>query len=463
MPTTPALAQQLGDGEHEVGRRRALRQRAGQPEPDDLRDQHRHGLAEHRRLGLDPADAPAEHAEAVDHRRVRVGADERVGVGLARPVVANTTRARYSRLTWWTMPVSGGTTWKRLEGLLAPAQERVALAGCARTRARRSGEGVGAPGELVDLTEWSMTSSAGTSGLTIRGSPPSAAIASRIAARSTTAGTPVKSCIRTRAGVKAIWARGAARRARPRLPPAAPAHDASASMLSAVTLSPSSWRSRFSSRTLKQKGRRPTSKRPASASKPVDGQGLAPELQRARVPKLSCTPAAVLPSWPLSSWPQALVLLFPRARRPAAGARVGPRPASLGAPRVTSSRRWPTDTDPPALLPNRYRGPAAVRSALTTSAGRCAWRVGWHAKRDHGGLVFIDLRDPAGPDADLPSPAGGYARGDHRASVVQLVSHPEDAAFETLAQACAWRASSRSPARWSARPDETVNPEAGDR
>ena len=88
-------------------------------EADDLRDEHRDRLAEHRRLGLDPADAPAEHAQAVDHRRVRVGADERVGIGerLAgrRPstsIEVKTTRARYSRLTWWTMPVSGGTTRK---------------------------------------------------------------------------------------------------------------------------------------------------------------------------------------------------------------------------------------------------------------------------------------------------------------------------------------------------------------
>ena len=77
-----ALAQHLGDGQHEVGRGRALRQLAGELEADHLRQQHRDRLAEHRRLGLDPADAPAEHAEAVDHRRVRVGADQGVGVGL---------------------------------------------------------------------------------------------------------------------------------------------------------------------------------------------------------------------------------------------------------------------------------------------------------------------------------------------------------------------------------------------
>ena len=46
-----------------------------------------------------------------------------------------------------------------------------------------------------------MTNSAGAKGLTRDGSPPSSAIASLIVARSTTQGTPVKSCIITRAGV----------------------------------------------------------------------------------------------------------------------------------------------------------------------------------------------------------------------------------------------------------------------
>jgi hypothetical protein len=49
--------------------------------------------------------------------------------------------------------------------------------------------------------EWSITSSTGTSGLIRDGSPPSSSMASRMAARSTIAGTPVKSCISTRAGV----------------------------------------------------------------------------------------------------------------------------------------------------------------------------------------------------------------------------------------------------------------------
>ena len=49
-----------------------------------------------------------------------------------------------------------------------------------------------------------MTSSTGWSGLIFLGSPPIRFMASRIAARSTTAGTPVKSWSRTRLGRKAI-------------------------------------------------------------------------------------------------------------------------------------------------------------------------------------------------------------------------------------------------------------------
>ncbi len=82
----PVLAQHLGHGEHQVGRGGALRQLAVELEADHLRQQHRDRLAEHRRLRLDPADPPAEHAEPVDHRRVGVGADQRVGVGLRRAV-----------------------------------------------------------------------------------------------------------------------------------------------------------------------------------------------------------------------------------------------------------------------------------------------------------------------------------------------------------------------------------------
>ena len=53
-----------------------------------------------------------------------------------------------------------------------------------------------------------MTRSTGINGLIFLGSPPSRPIALRIAARSTTAGTPVKSCNTTREGVNAISVTG---------------------------------------------------------------------------------------------------------------------------------------------------------------------------------------------------------------------------------------------------------------
>ena len=102
-----------------------------------------------------------------------------------------------------------------------------------------------------------MIRSTGTRGLIRVASPPSSSIASRIAARSTTAGTPVKSCIRTRAGWKGISSAGSA----------LASHFAIVSTSSAVTDSPSSSRSTFSSRTFIEYGRRATSNFSCSASR----------------------------------------------------------------------------------------------------------------------------------------------------------------------------------------------------
>ncbi len=86
-----------------------------------------------------------------------------------------------------------------------------------------------------------MTISAGASGLTLDGSPPRSRTASRMVARSTTQGTPVKSCMITRPGVNWISVLGLA----------AGSQEPSARMWSAVMSAPSSLRSRFSRRTLR--------------------------------------------------------------------------------------------------------------------------------------------------------------------------------------------------------------------
>ena len=69
------------------------------------------------------------------------------------------------------------------------------------------------------------------------------------------------------------------------------------------------------------------------------------------------------------------------------------------------------------LTPNIYRDRRGGTLTLD-DVGATVRLAGWiAAKRDHGGLLFLDLRDP-----------GGVEPGD----VVQLVINPEQAAFETL-------------------------------
>ncbi len=64
------VAQELGHRQHHVGRGDARLRFPGDPQPHDGRQQHGERLAQHGGLGFDTADTPAQHPEAVDHRRV---------------------------------------------------------------------------------------------------------------------------------------------------------------------------------------------------------------------------------------------------------------------------------------------------------------------------------------------------------------------------------------------------------
>ena len=124
------LAQHLGDGEHEVGGGGALGQLARQLEAHDLGDQHRQRLAEHGRLGLDAADAPAEHRHAVDHGGVRIGADQRIGIGHVGAVLGLRPDGLGQVFQVHLVADAGAGRDHRevVEGRLAPLQEGVALA-----------------------------------------------------------------------------------------------------------------------------------------------------------------------------------------------------------------------------------------------------------------------------------------------------------------------------------------------
>ena len=66
--------------QREIGRGDAFAQRAGHVHADDFRREKINRLPEHAGFRLDSAHAPTDDAEAVDHRGVRIGADERVGI-----------------------------------------------------------------------------------------------------------------------------------------------------------------------------------------------------------------------------------------------------------------------------------------------------------------------------------------------------------------------------------------------
>ena len=112
------------------------------------------------------------------------------------------------------------------------------------------------------------------------------------------------------------------------------------------------------------------------------------------------------------------------------------------------------------FVPNRYRD-TYCGSLRRADIGRQVRLAGWlAAKRDHGGLLFVDLRDPVGPDADLPATGEGMAgttRGDHRACIAQLVSHPSDAFFEALGRLRPESVISVT-GEVVARPPENINP-----
>ena len=82
-----------------------------------------------------------------------------------------------------------------VERALAPAQEELVALAVALYSSATFFLNAAVPPKASTMTEWSMTRSTGTSGLIFFGVAAERLIASRIAARSTTAGTPVKSCI----------------------------------------------------------------------------------------------------------------------------------------------------------------------------------------------------------------------------------------------------------------------------
>ena len=106
--------------------------------PTTSGNQHGDRLAEHRGLGFDPAHAPADDTETVDHRGVRIGTDERVGIRhrLAVGHLAEDDPGEVFEIDLMDDAGVGRDDAEVIEGFLAPAEERVALAVAAELEGR---------------------------------------------------------------------------------------------------------------------------------------------------------------------------------------------------------------------------------------------------------------------------------------------------------------------------------------
>ena len=211
--------------------------------PDDLGNEHRDRLAEHRGLRLDAAHSPAEHAQSVDHRGVGIGAHHRIGKGASASV--RTVREHHSGEILEIDLVDDAGIGRHhqevLESLLSPAQKGVAFAvsleldfGVGRERAGTA-EGVDLHRVVYDQFRRRQ-----------RVDLPrvAAEFPHRVAHRGEIdeGGNPGEVLQDHPGGVNAISVAGWVAGSQP----------ASAAMSSALTFVPSSWRSRFSSRILSE-------------------------------------------------------------------------------------------------------------------------------------------------------------------------------------------------------------------
>ncbi len=129
-PHHSVLPEHLGHDQHQIRGRGPFRQFTGEFHPHDLGKLHEIGLAQHDRLRLDTAHAPAHHAESVDHRGVRVRAHQGVREGDRGAVILHHPHDACQILQIYLMHDPGARRHhgEIAERILRPAEQGVALA-----------------------------------------------------------------------------------------------------------------------------------------------------------------------------------------------------------------------------------------------------------------------------------------------------------------------------------------------
>ncbi len=121
------LAQHLGDRQHQIGGGDAFAQFAAELKAHDIRDQHRHRLTQHGGFRFNPAHAPAQYAETVNHGGMRVGAHQGIRPRHPLPIhlFAPDGPTEVFQVDLVTNTGARRHYAEAAEGLLSPAQKSV--------------------------------------------------------------------------------------------------------------------------------------------------------------------------------------------------------------------------------------------------------------------------------------------------------------------------------------------------
>ena len=100
------------------------------PESDHLRQQHRHRLTKHGRLRFNPAHAPAQNSQTINHGGVAVGTDQSIRIGQC-PAFSLFVHKYNAGKVFQIDLVNNPGFWRHhaevFESVLAPSQEDVAF------------------------------------------------------------------------------------------------------------------------------------------------------------------------------------------------------------------------------------------------------------------------------------------------------------------------------------------------
>ena len=124
------LAQHFGDDQHQVGGRRAFRQAAVQLEADDFGISIESGWPSMAASASIPPTPHPNNAKAVDHRGVRIGADQRIGERVRLAVCFVDVKHDARQVFEIHLVADAGVGRHNVEIVerrCAPAEERVAL------------------------------------------------------------------------------------------------------------------------------------------------------------------------------------------------------------------------------------------------------------------------------------------------------------------------------------------------